>query len=448
MGSPPVPSKGNEEGGQVTATSSIPNPISAATSNNKALKGEASKKEAKAKGALENIDPVAGIPGGGTTSTSDKTALPTGDDAVHKALRDALRAGNIEAVKEKLRENPELASEKFGDLKGTIIHATIRHCKGNDAEILDMLKAICNESHGVDIDAPDNDGRTALHLAVWRKYLGIIDWLVMDRKCNPDVRDGTLETPLHDAVAVAGDEKRYEVVQMLLQRGADPNIRDKKKQTALHRAASRGNYGIVQLLLTSTGIDIEARDGLGETALFNASRKDMYDVVQLLIDSGADIDAKSNSGNTPLHKAASLNAVKAVTSLVKAGAPIMCYNSALETPEMVAQEKGHDEVVKALWGLMGDTAQWSGKKLIVSAPIHPDQAASTKVFKGLIWPCVNESDAHNFETPTVWDMLYASGSDVKSKLEGLASRAESIRPRWIHIPGNNVSFGSPDYLTV
>jgi len=81
---------------------------------------------------------------------------------------------------------------------------------------------------GVDVNAQDNDGDTALMIAV---------------------REG-----------------HTEVVKLLIEVGADVNAQDSDGDTAL-MTASRGGYLDVVQLLIDAGVDVNAKNDSGETAL-------------------------------------------------------------------------------------------------------------------------------------------------------------------------------------
>ncbi|KAK5658446.1 hypothetical protein OQA88_1835 [Cercophora sp. LCS_1] len=363
----------------------------------------------KPKGNTAKTDPTAGKSTGPNPSKDPPETTGKERAVGDELLMRHIKAGDIEAIKLRLRENPGLASDKMGLQQGSLAHYVIQWAKGAEKDKLNMLKAVCTEPENkVKFDEADSHKRTALHMAVLKGYVMVVEWLLKEQHCLPNVPDDRGDFPLLMAFRMREEEKRFQLVKKLLLYRADPNIQNLTQRTALHKAASRGSYQTVQLLLSSKV------------------------TVQLLVQYGADIDAKSKTGWTPLHKAASNGALEAVNALIKAGAPTVRYTNSLETPEMLAQAKGYDNVVDAMRQKTDGTVELSGRNLLVSTQtLSTRQVQASKAFEGLIWP----SDSHSHETPTVWDMMYQSES--KPKLEGLATKGGSKRVHWIHFPGNN-----------
>lgn len=126
---------------------------------------------------------------------------------------------------------------------------------GNKERIELFIKA------GMDVNAKDNDGNTALMRAS------------------------------------AGDN--FEMVRLLIKKGADLNARDNAGYTALIFASSKGDLELVTLLIKK-GADVNASNNDGETPLMLASLKGDIAMAQLLIKNGADVNITSNKGNTAL----------------------------------------------------------------------------------------------------------------------------------------------------
>lgn len=67
----------------------------------------------------------------------------------------------------------------------------------------------------------------------------------MDAKADPEIPEHGGFTPL----IIASENRHYEVVSLLLNRGADPNAIAKHGYTALCAASSNGHLQMVELLL-------------------------------------------------------------------------------------------------------------------------------------------------------------------------------------------------------
>ncbi|XP_027702621.1 ankyrin repeat domain-containing protein 7-like, partial [Vombatus ursinus] len=105
---------------------------------------------------------------------------------------------------------------------------------------------------------------TPLHLACANGYPDVVSLLV-ERKCNLNLRDNNSQTPLIKAVEC----QQEECATILLEHGADPNLVDANNNTALHYAASGRNTAIAAKLLRHKAA-IEAKNKEGYTPLLLA----------------------------------------------------------------------------------------------------------------------------------------------------------------------------------
>ena len=139
-----------------------------------------------------------------------------------------------------------------------------------------------------DVNAPQNDGATALH---WAVYRGDRELVVMLIRAGANVKAANREgaTPLWLA-SVNGDPQ---LLTSLVEAGADANEKMPFGRTPLMLASRTGNVAGMTVLLDH-GADVNAKETLrGTTPLMWAADEGHADAIKLLIDRGADIKAKS-----------------------------------------------------------------------------------------------------------------------------------------------------------
>jgi len=140
-----------------------------------------------------------------------------------------------------------------------------------------------------DVNAPQADGATALHWAVYREDLATVD-LLLKAGANAKVANGFGATPL----SLAAENGNPAITQRLLDAGADANERMLNTDTVLMMAARTGNVATMKLLL-DRGADVNATETTrGTTALMWASAQAHPAAVQLLVDHGAAVGVASN----------------------------------------------------------------------------------------------------------------------------------------------------------
>jgi ankyrin repeat protein len=155
-----------------------------------------------------------------------------------------------------------------------------------------------------DVNAPQGDGATALHWAVYR-----------------------------------GDR---ELATMLIRAGADVKAANREGATPLWLASVNGDATIIAALLEA-GADANEHLPLGRTPLMVASRTGNVDAIKVLIDRGADVNAKDTlRGTTPLMWAADEGHAPAIELLIARGADIKARSNPAERGRGPALGKSND----------------------------------------------------------------------------------------------------------
>jgi ankyrin repeat protein len=149
-------------------------------------------------------------------------------------------------------------------------------------------------ARGLDVNATEPDGSTALHWAADRGDVVAVD-LLLRRGANPSMANRYGVTPL--ALAAGGDNAA--VIGLLLKAGAGPNVTLAGGETALMTAARAGRLDVVRAL-AEAGANVNAAEGTrGQTALMWAAAEGHADVIRLLIQKGAAVNATSRGPSSP-----------------------------------------------------------------------------------------------------------------------------------------------------
>ncbi|MCA8993723.1 MAG: ankyrin repeat domain-containing protein [Planctomycetaceae bacterium] len=160
--------------------------------------------------------------------------------------------------------------------------------KQGDLETAEILL-----SGKVDVNAPQPDGMTALHWAVFHDEAQLVKALI-DRKADAQAKNRYGVAPL----SIAAQNGSEAVVKLLLDAGAHADTELPGGETALMTAARTGKVGAVSALI-SHGADVNAKERRNQTAIMWAAAEGNADVVATLIDAGADYKIPLPSGFTP-----------------------------------------------------------------------------------------------------------------------------------------------------
>jgi ankyrin repeat protein len=160
--------------------------------------------------------------------------------------------------------------------------------KGDKAALRGLLQ------QNADVNAPQIDGATALHWAVYRDDLEAAEVLIA-AGAKVDAANREAFTPL----AMASLYGNVPMIERLLEAGADAKRRLANGETMVMLAARNGNPLAIRILVAA-GADVNAKENLrGTNALMWAAEQRHPEAVEMLLEVGADYSAKSGPAGLP-----------------------------------------------------------------------------------------------------------------------------------------------------
>lgn len=158
---------------------------------------------------------------------------------------------------------------------------------------------------GVDINAKNESGNTALISSSYRNNLEIVTFLVENgADINQTNKQGV------SAVARAIRSNSLEVVDYLISKGADLNVTDKEGNNLTYyliksfRKGQPDKFNEKLKLLTENGLDIKNKQKDGSTVFHIAVQGSSLDLLEIINTFEVDINAIDANGHTALHYAA------------------------------------------------------------------------------------------------------------------------------------------------
>ena len=238
--------------------------------------------------------------------------------------------------------------------------------KSRDTDAVRTLLA-----EGVDVNAPQSDGATALH---WAAYRDDVDTaaLLIEAGANVNTANELGATPLW----LAADNGSPTMIERLLDAGANPNVALPEGETPVMTASRTGNADVVRLLLAHGAALNVSEHSRGQTALMWAVAQGHHAVVATLLEHGADVAARSKARPRLMH-ADSTNASQYDQGVM--------WNRGGFTPLLFAARHGDIDSARLLLRAgaeVNDTAPTGASALVVAAHSGHGAFAATLLDEG------------------------------------------------------------------
>ncbi|XP_056012215.1 E3 ubiquitin-protein ligase MIB2-like isoform X2 [Ostrea edulis] len=177
----------------------------------------------------------------------------------------------------------------------------------------DVVQLLLNS--GADANITNNNGQTAVHIAVQMKNKDILK--VLQDKCNFNISDKLGDSPVSDAITV-GDPDIREIVFHWPKISLE--FENKLGFSPIHLAARKGDIEAVQQILRKCPKAANKQKSDGYTALHLAACMDHDEIAKVLLQNKAKTGKQTeNEGQTPLHIAAVYGSYKTARCLVEDG---------------------------------------------------------------------------------------------------------------------------------
>jgi len=248
---------------------------------------------------------------------------------------------------------------------------------GDRAAVLAMIQ------QKVNVNTAEADGTTALHWAVQKDDLDLVDRLIK-AGAKVNVRNDYGSTPMSEAAVNASTA----VIDRLLKAGANAESANADGQTALMVISRTSNVEAAKLLLKA-GANANAVEKFHEqTALMWAAAEGQPAMVKVLVDAGAQVDARSRVNNwerqvtaearaiarpsgglTPMLYAARQGCLECVKILAEAGSDLDLGDPDNVSPLLMATLNGRWDVAAYLInkGANIDKWDWWGQSPLYAA---------------------------------------------------------------------------------
>jgi ankyrin repeat protein len=171
----------------------------------------------------------------------------------------------------------------------------------NNKAIIEMLLKI----PGIDKNAMNMAGSTALHIAVINKSIDSFDTLI-ENDVDTNIQNNNNNAPIHYITDSGAEWNRNDehILNSLVDAGADIDLQGEYGNTPIHLAIQKRNTGMFNTLI-SAGADYNISNERGYTPFFLAVNTGIIEIITKLLDvdegrNTIDVNATDNIEQTPL----------------------------------------------------------------------------------------------------------------------------------------------------
>ncbi len=260
-----------------------------------------------------------------------------------KKLLQAAQEGDLKGVEESFKSSFLSAAANVNVSDGmTALHRAVQRYR------LDIINCLLKQ--GADMNVLDDIyGYSPLYMAVRDTHYDMIQLLV-EHGANVNLKNKDGQSPLGCIAQnyMINDKRKRQIELLLIKNGANPNVMGEFGNTMLGNAITNRDESYARLLIEHQADVTVKVDKYQNTALLLAYKRGLTDLVLDCMLWGVDVNEPDETGLTPLMFAAQSGDLAMAELFIEKGADLFAENKSGRTAMMYAVGGGHIEMIKFL----------------------------------------------------------------------------------------------------
>ena len=146
--------------------------------------------------------------------------------------------------------------------------------KGDKDKFMELFTQILALPNNIfDINYRDENGLSALHYSCDEGHLKIVK-LLLDAKCDPNIKNNEKETPLH----LASKRGYFDICKILIENGAILNQYNSENNSPIHYACMNNHVELIKYFLTKD-LEVDSKNTYGKTAIDLTKNKEIKELI-------------------------------------------------------------------------------------------------------------------------------------------------------------------------